>query len=550
MARKIFIALLIPAVLICQNLRDEKINTAESLIASGQLEKAIEIYLEIFKSSPTDFKVAKRLSELYLWTENVQGAINIYETLLKNGFSNYDVLSNLARWYLWNGRQNDAISIYEKLIEAFPDSVNFYKMLAKLYVWNNQPVKAIPIYEKIIQLEPFDTETMIELAQQLVWNNQQLKAIPIYKKLVKIFPDSLNFHWMLCQLLVWNNKSDEARFEVENFLRKFPKHKDALELAVQLFYYNGQWDKALGYAEQLLEVEPDNQVAKKILGEIKSRYSDYLIGEFKRLSDTNKLTKVIYPFEIKFFLSRFWEFNFNFERVDLKDDRIGGRGMGYGGILNFKYNFSRGNWFEVGGGAFKYGGDVFAVWRFVLSLNLFDRIYPQFVYKRSENREGVKAIEEKILIDDFAMTIYCQVTPIFGVSFLGDYGIFSDGNIKRTFGSYFNLILLKKNPQVVLSGFYAFEDFDTIYVSAIPYWTPNNLSTYWIELGIEQGFGDRFSLGTSGAFAKSPGYPVSLNYRFYAKVGIKKFELYGLYERYGSRVYNYRFFRIYARFRF
>jgi hypothetical protein len=303
-----------------------------------------------------------------------------------------------------------------------------------------------------------------------------------------------------------------------------------------LFYYDGQWDKALGYAEQLLEVEPDNQVAKKILGEIRSRYSDYLIGEFKRLSDTNKLTKVIYPFEIKFFLSRFWEFNFNFERVDLKDDRIGGRGMGYGGILNFKYNFSRGNWFEVGGGAFKYGGDVFAVWRFVLSLNLFDRIYPQFVYKRSENREGVKAIEEKILIDDFAMTIYYQVTPIFGVSFLGDYGIFSDGNIKRTFGSYFNLILLKKNPQVVLSGFYAFEDFDTIYVSAIPYWTPNNLSTYWFELGVEQGFGDRFSLGTSGAFAKSPRYPVSLNYRFYAKVGIKKFELYGLYERYGSRV--------------
>jgi tetratricopeptide (TPR) repeat protein len=94
----------------------KKINTAETLIASGQLEKAIENFtLKFFKSSPTDFKVAKRLSELYLWTENVQGAINILRNAFeKNGFSNYDVLSNLARWYLWNGRQNDAISIYEK----------------------------------------------------------------------------------------------------------------------------------------------------------------------------------------------------------------------------------------------------------------------------------------------------------------------------------------------------------------------------------------------------------------------------------------------------
>ncbi len=550
MARGIFIVLLIPAVLMCQNLRDEKISIAESLIASGQIEKAIEIYLEIFKSAPTDYKIAKRLSELYLWTENVQGAINVYETLLKNGFSNYDVLLNLAKWYLWNGRQNDAISIYENLIEMFPDSINFYKMLAKLYVWNNQPKKAIPIYEKIIQLDPFDTETMIELAQQLVWNDQQLKAILIYEKLVRIFPDSLNFHWMLCQLLVWNNKSDEARSEIERFLRKFPRHKEALGLAVQLFYYSGQWDKALGYAEQLLEVEPDNQVAKKILNEIKSQYSDYLIGEFKRLSDTNKLTKVIYPFEMKFFLNRFWEFNFNFERVDIRDDRIGGRAMGYGGILSFKYNFSRGSSFEFGSGVFKYGGDLFAIWRFALSLSLFDRIYPQFAYKRSENREGVKAIGEKILIDDFAMTVYYQVTQILGVSFLGDYGIFSDGNIKRTFGSYFNLVFLKRNPQVMLWGFYAFEDFDTIYVDAIPYWTPNNLSTYWIGLEVQQDFGGLFSVGTSGAVAKSPGYPASVNYRFYGKVGIKGFELYGLYERYGSRVYNYRFFRFYAKFRF
>ncbi|WP_219916526.1 tetratricopeptide repeat protein [Candidatus Thermokryptus mobilis] len=534
---------------------DEKISIAESLIASGQIEKAIEIYLEIFKSSPNDQKIAKRLSELYLWTENVQGAINVYEMLLKNGVSNYDVLSNLARWYLWNGRQNEAISIYEKLVEMFPDSANFYKMLAKLYVWNNQPRKAIPIYEKIIQLDPLDYETMIEFAQQLVWNDQQLKAIPIYKKLVKIFPDSLSFHWMLCQLLVWNNKTDEAKFEVEKFLKKFPLHKNALELAVQLFYYSGQWDKAQEYAKELLKIEPENQVAIKIINEIELQYSDYLTGEFKRLSDTNKLTKVIYPFEFKLFLSRFWEFALNFERVELKDDRVAGRGIGYGGVLNFKYNFSRGNSFELGGGVFRYDGGIFPVWRFALSLNLFDKIYPQFHYKRSENREGARAIEQKILIDDFTLTAYYQVTPVFGISFLSEYGIFSDGNIKRTFGSYFNLIFSKKNPHVVLSGFYAFEDFDSIYVNSIPYWTPSNLSTYWGEVGIEQGFWERILIGASGAVvvARSPNYqkyPTSLNYRFYSKVWFGNFEIYGLYERYGSSVYNYRFFRFYVKLRF
>jgi len=550
MAKKVFALLIIPLILLSQNQKIEKIGQAEFYIANGELEKAIKIYSEIFHQEPTDYKIANRLAQLYLWTENLHGAISVYETLLNNGVSDYDVLTKLGQWYLWDGRQSDAIAVYEKLLQIYPDSVNFYKTLAKLYIWNNQSQKAIPVYEKILELDPSDKETLVELAQQYVWNDQQLKAIPLYKKIVFLFPDSLNYHWMLCQLLVWNNMTDEAKKELRRFLLKFPTHARALELSMQLNYYLGEWDEARENAKKLLEIEPRNQNARKILDEIKSQYSDFAFAEAQWFRDTNKLTRIVYPIEFKFYFNRFFEANLNFQRVELVDDRVGGRIFGYGGVVLFKYNFSRGNYFELGSGAFKYGANFYPVWKFTLGLNLFDRIYPQFSYKRTENREGVKAIENKIEIDNFTLTIYNQIFNNLGLSFLFDYGIYSDGNAKKTFGSYLNLFLRRENPRILFVGFYAFEDFDSIYANSIPYWTPNNLSTYWIELNAEQGIFKFITLGVAGAIAKNPKYPASTNYRFYGKFTLGRVEIYGLYEKYGSTVYHYRFFRAYARFRF
>lgn len=532
-----------------QNSKTQRIGQAEFHIANGDLKKAVEIYSELFKNEPNDLRIAKRLAELYLWTENLQGAINVYETLIKNGFIDHDILTNLGQWYLWSGRQNDAIKIYENLIKLYPDSVNFYRTLANLYIWNNRPSDAIPLYEKIIEHNPQDYETIAYLAQQYVWNNQQLKAIPLYQRLTIRFPDSLNYHWLLCQLFVWNSKNKEAKKELKKLLRKNPGHRDALDLAMQLHYYSGEWDEAKNYAMRLIQVEPENQTAKKILDEIRSHYSSYFVGEARWFRDTNKLTRMTYPFEMRIFINRFWELSFNLEQVKIIDDRINERSNGFGGSFNLRYNFSRGNYFEVGGGGFKYGAQNFPVWRFVLGLNAFDRIYPQFIYRRSENREGVRAIDGKIRIDNFTVTIYNQILSPLGLSFLFDYGIYSDGNIKRTFGSYLNLFVSRENPKLLFVGFYAFEDFDSIYVNSIPYWTPNELSTYWGEVNIEQILFKRFTIGVAGAIAKNPQYPTSLNYRVYGKLDLFRFEIYAQYEKYGSSVYNYRFFRFYAKMR-
>ncbi len=551
--KKALIILFIPLILFSQNAKNEKISQAEFLVANGELEKAIEVYGEIFKAEPKDIKVAKRLAELYLWTENVPGAISVYETLLKNDIVNHDILTKLGQWYLWDGRQNDAVSVYEKLVQMYPDSIEFYRTLAKLYVWNNQPQKAISIYEKIVEIDPFDYETAIQLAQQYVWNDQQLKAIPLYRKLVFTFPDSSSYHWMLCQLLVWNNRSDEAKEELEKFLKKFPQHKQAIELAMQLHYYSGEWDMAKKEAEELLRIDPQNQTAMRIIDEIKANYSNYVLGEARWLRDSNKLTKIVTPIESRYFINRFFEMKLNFERVELRDGRIQGRSDGYGGLVRMKYNLLRRVYFDFGAGVFKYGVNIFPVWDFTLGLNLFDRIYPQFTYKRIENREGVKAVEEKIYVDDFLLTIYNQIFPPLGLSFLAEYGVYSDGNIKRTFASYINLTISKRNPQIMFVSFYAFENFDSIYVTSIPYWTPNNLSTYWVEINFKQDILRWFSVGTAMAmvFARdgSERYPNSLNYRFFGDVKTQSFELYSLYERYGSAVYNYRAFRTYLKFR-
>jgi tetratricopeptide (TPR) repeat protein len=534
---------------------------ADSLVNVGKIKDAIKIYSYIFDRDP-DVNIGKRLAQLYLWSEDLKGAIGVYERLLSRGFSGYEILSNLAQWYLWDERQMEAIKIYRMLVRDFPDSIKFHRILAKLYMWNEMTEEAIKEYEVIIELDPSDLKVIAELAQLYVWTDRQMDAIPLYRKLVRAFPDSLNYHWMLCQLLFWNGMVSEAKRELIRFLKKDPDHIQALEILIQLQYYSGEWDLAMRNARYLIRISPGNQLAEKILSEIKANYSPHTAVNYYWITDTNKLTKLRYYLESRFPINRFWEVKLDLERIELIDGRkvdgnVIGEAIGYGAMFSFRYNIPplgeevivKNFSLEFTGGGIRYGGDGFIDVTFRINANIGDKIYPQFIYSRYENREGVRAVRDGIYIDNFQVTAYWQVFDRLGISWLISYGLYSDGNLKRTYGAYFNFMLVHK-PRVTLAGFYSYEDFDSVYTNSLPYWTPDKLSTFWGEVGIEHKFFNFLTFGFSSAVAKNPGQFTSINYRGFAKFRVWRFEIYALYEKYGSAVYNYRSSRFYLRYTF
>ena len=109
---------------------------------------------------------------------------------------------------------------------------------------------------------------------------------------------------------------------------------------------------------------------------------------------------------------------------------------------------------------------------------------------------------------------------------------------------------LKAWKRLALYGYYSYQDFQKIYRTSFPYWTPNELETYSVGLSSEQQLFSWLNLGGGYGFANQQSI-VSQNFNL--KIGILVSRFSGLYLEYvksGSEVYNAKSISLYYQHRF
>ena len=466
---------------------DAQKTLAQFYLWNDKQTEAIDLYEKILVFQPDDLEIHKKLAQLYSWNNQPEKAIAQYEKIVSLDSTDTATMKMLADQYFWQNKVADGIRMLEKIVAQEPDSVQYRKKLAQQFVWNNQPQKAIEQYEEILKQNPNDTEILKKLAQQYMWNNRPGDAAPLYEKLIALQPDSLNYKIQLAYAYLWSNQTSKAEKPLREIFKKQPLNEEALLSLAEIERWSGRWDSAKERLKKIMVFDTQNDRAKNLLRDIRRHYGTAAEAKYSKLSDSNLITRETVPLSAMCFKNRYWDFRYQATHYRVTDERLDSVLVGYGARAAVNFHPRASTTVSLDLGVVNYSSNWTPYnFRLQLTQTIKDRFTAQLSFQRHETQEGVRALTDRIVLSGFVAEAYWQLFSHWAIS--GNYQLFnySDDNQKVTATVASWLTLKMKNPHLVAYSYYVYEDFNKIYMSSLPYWTPDKLSTSSVGLNVKQ----------------------------------------------------------------
>ncbi len=530
---------------------EAKITLAQFYLWNDRQKDAIDLYEKILVFEPKNLEIHKKLAQLYTWNQMPDKAIAEYEQIVRLDSTDTATMKMLADHYFWKDRADDGIRMLERIVSLEPDSLELRKKLAQHYVWNNQPEKAIDQYKAILERNPDDRKILKKLAQQYMWNNKPEEAAPLYEKLIALEPDSINHRIQLAHAYLWSNQSAKAEKPLQEILKRQPFNREALISLAEIERWSGRWDQAKSRLEKLKTFDPKNKRVLELLRDIRKNYGSFASAKYTRLSDSNLITRETMPLGATCFHNRKWDFHYQAARYRVTDDRLDSTLVGYGARVaaNFHPFVSTTISLELGAVNYSSNWTPFSA-KIQLSQSIKGKFTGRLSFERHETQEGVRALTDHIILRGFSSEAYWQIFPRLAIS--GNYQHFrySDDNKKITATAATWVTIKMKKPNLYMYGYYLYEDFDKIYPTSLPYWTPNRLTTSSLGFNAKQPISRSVSLEAGYALTRQQGIN-SNNFNGGIEMSFTGFDKFSLrYQKSGSDVYHSTYLIAYFEYRF
>lgn len=139
--------LMIPAGISAQEpKREEKFLLAINFEQNNEIEKAKDIYEEIYQSNPKDYNAFTSLNRMLVKLKDYEKSIKIIEEKLKTSPSDYSLYGLLGSTYYTKGETGKAFISWEQGLAILPQSVVPYRTIANQAVQCRAYEKAIEYY--------------------------------------------------------------------------------------------------------------------------------------------------------------------------------------------------------------------------------------------------------------------------------------------------------------------------------------------------------------------------------------------------------------------
>ncbi len=152
----------------------------------GQVNKTIQIYNRIIKTTPEDYDSQKQLAHLYTRIGQHDKSHHLWIKLLETDPENTIYQDGLVESLQSADKLTDAYELTQQYIQEEPDAGVHYLRLAKLYADDNRIDDAVKNYEKAIELAPGNRQNYLHLANIYLRSDNFVKA-------EKAFNDALQF---------------------------------------------------------------------------------------------------------------------------------------------------------------------------------------------------------------------------------------------------------------------------------------------------------------------------------------------------------------------
>ncbi len=178
---------------------------------------------------------------------------------------------NLADIYRDLAANNLALEAYQKAVLLEPKNPLFYVEVGKIQAQLRKFNEARESFKKALDLVPQLAIAKIQLGLLLEQEERTKEAISEFENLVREFPSSSEAYFHLGRLYYNNGETDKAIEQFQEAIRIFPNYSNARFSLALSFEKKGEFEKALEELEIVENLNPENEVVKKKMEEIKRK---------------------------------------------------------------------------------------------------------------------------------------------------------------------------------------------------------------------------------------------------------------------------------------
>lgn len=197
------------------------------LYGLGDSEKAIEEFEKILAQDPNYILAHYDLAVAYRDSGMPEKSIAQYEKTLQLSPNFPEALSNLGGYYFRAGKLDKATQLFKKAVQVYPNFIQALSNLGAALNKQGQPEEAIAHLKKALTLNPEFAIANFNLGNALFALNRLEEAQQAYTLSQKQGIDFLSMHWKLYEIHRKNQHLDKAKKELNTILEIDPDNEEA-----------------------------------------------------------------------------------------------------------------------------------------------------------------------------------------------------------------------------------------------------------------------------------------------------------------------------------
>lgn len=259
------------------NDRDALTVLSDVYLSLKDFDSAIKTLSVLNNSSISSMELKTKLGDAYFASGNSQKAGDVFETVLKSDPNNIKSINSLADISLAQKNFERATVYLEKLNDITKSSGDenaarlISNKLASAYFATKNYDKAEEIYLNLVNKYPNDNDALMNLSDVYVANKKYDKAIDILKGQVEKNQDTDGLAFKLAKVYIYSGNFAEAKKILDNLYSKNPDNLPVNECLADVDFYTNDYYEA-------------SKLYEKVYAEKNSEDITYKYAESLRLS--------------------------------------------------------------------------------------------------------------------------------------------------------------------------------------------------------------------------------------------------------------------------
>ena len=241
----------------------------------GQVNKAIQIYKRIIKTTPEDYASQEQLAHLYTRIGQHDKSHHLWTKLLETDPENTIYQDGLIKSLQSADKLTEAYQLTLQYIQEEPEAGVHYLRLAKLYADDNKIDDAITNYEKAIELAPGNRQNYLDLANIYLRSDNFVKAENAFNDALKFTTSSYQREDIEDQILNiyrYQGKLEERFKDIE---AKGPLTSDKQAQIARHYQNTGDTQKSVEAFKKAIDMTSDTYEKNRLSNELLEIYVEH-----------------------------------------------------------------------------------------------------------------------------------------------------------------------------------------------------------------------------------------------------------------------------------